>query len=93
MNVLNAVGQSCGLETKKLSELPTHIPFRIIKIRKLKTAYGDRVLCVCENFETFLPIRFNDMSESVFDEVNNAVQPVHLIYEGFKNNRCMVRFN
>lgn len=92
LKTLTSLGQACGVETKKLSDISPNTPMRITNLQKIKTTFGERVLCTCDTFATFLPGRFNDVSEGTLEEVNKRSQPLYLVYEGVKNKRCIIRF-
>lgn len=57
---INAVGRMEEfLPTKPLSELTLGSQFKITKLRKVKTKYGERIVAKLEkNFNVFLPARF-----------------------------------
>lgn len=90
LNEINTIGQTIGLETRRLRDLQIDHGFPIIEFRKINTRYGDRVLCVCDEFKVFLPERFSRLSDATLAELNS--QDLCLKYLGMQHSTHVVQF-
>ena len=90
LNEINAIGQTIGLETRRLRDLQIDHGFPIIEFRKIATPYGVRLLCVCDEFKVFLPERFSRLSDATIIELNS--QELCLKYLGMQHSTYMVQF-
>ena len=90
LNEINVIGQTIGLETKRLKELPIDQGFNITELRRISTRYGERILCVCDEFKVVLPERFTRLSDATLAELN--AQSLCLKYMGLQHSTYVVQF-
>lgn len=87
---LNKIGSSAGLETVRLTDVPTNKPFLLTSMKRVDTCYGQKILCTCEQFKVFLPSRFSSMSEESINTPEK--QPTFIKYKGMQNGACIIEF-
>ena len=90
LNEINTLGHTIGLETKRLRDLPIDQAFTIIEFKRISTRFGDRVLCICDEFKVFLPARFARLSDASLADLNS--QELYLKYLGMQHSTYVVQF-
>ena len=79
----------------KLSDLNIGEPYKIDRLERINTKYGEATVAVLDKngdrCKIFLPKRFN-LSKEIIDVYNSDKNKTNLIYIGSVNERFEIRF-
>lgn len=89
MSFLSALNKNINhIPYKKLHELENGKHYKILKLNKIKTKFGDCVVAQFKDFKTFLPTRINSDVLPILDQIQEELKTAEVyLIKNMTNNQ------